>query len=190
MEPPAAETGAMLWRRLDAPGHDACRLERRAAGWQLRGAAALRLGAEAAGFGYFVACDSAWRTIGAHVSGFIGQRPVRLSIRRHGACWRLNGAILPALQRLLDIDLGFSPSTNLLHLRRLALTVGAAAELTVAWLDVEAGTLSELPQRYERRGETTYWYESPSIGYAALLEVAPDGFVRSYPGLWESVSLP
>jgi hypothetical protein len=30
-----------------------------------------------------------------------------------------------------------------------------------------------------------YWYEAPTVGYADLLEVAPTGFIHSYPGLWE-----
>ena len=50
------------------------------------------------------------------------------------------------------------------------------------------GVLQALPQRYERRSATTYWYESPTAGYAELLELAPSGFVRRYPGLWEAVA--
>jgi hypothetical protein len=34
----------------------------------------------------------------------------------------------------LDIDLGFSPSTNLLPIRRLTLAVGEAATVRAAWL--------------------------------------------------------
>lgn len=74
----------------------------------------------------------------------------------------------------------------MLALRRLALAVGQAADAPAAWLDVESGTLEHLPQRYERRSRTTYWYEAPSVGYAGLLEVAPSGFVRTYPGLCEA----
>ena len=38
----------------------------------------------------------------------------------------------------------------------------------------------------ERRSQTTYWYEASRFGYAALLEVAPTGFVQIYPDLWEA----
>jgi hypothetical protein len=48
--------------------------------------------------------------------------------------------------------------------------------------------LKPLPQRYERRSETAYWYEAPTVRYAALLEVTSAGFVRLYPGLWEAES--
>jgi hypothetical protein len=86
----------------------------------------------------------------------------------------------------VDLDLGFTPATNLLQLGRLALTEGQAADAPVAWLDVSAGTLEVLSQRYERRSATTYWYEAPGFGYAGLLEVAPTGFITRYPGLWEA----
>jgi hypothetical protein len=41
---------------------------------------------------------------------------------------------------------------------------------------------------YERRSETSYWYEAPTVPYQASLEIAPNGFVRSYPGLWRLVA--
>jgi uncharacterized protein len=53
---------------------------------------------------------------------------------------------------------------------------------------VAEGTIEVLPQRYERRAEATYWYEAPSVRYAALLEATPIGFIRRYPGLWETES--
>ncbi len=57
----------------------------------------------------------------------------------------------------------------------------------MAWIDAPDGALQPLPQRYERRSEHTYWYESPTSGYTALLEMGPAGFIRRYPGLWEAL---
>lgn len=85
-----------------------------------------------------------------------------------------------------DLDLGFTPVTNLLPIRRLNLAVGHAADAPAAWFNVSTGTLGLLLQRYERRSEATYWYEAPSVGYAALLEGAPTGLVHHYPALWEA----
>lgn len=93
---------------------------------------------------------------------------------------------MPALGHCLDLDFGFTPATNLLQLRRLALQPGQAADAPAAWLDVATGTLRRLPQRYERRTEYSYWYEAPSVGYAGLLEILPSSFIRRYPGLWEA----
>jgi hypothetical protein len=177
---------SVLWRRLDTPGHDACRLVQGDAGWRIEGTAVFRHESVPAQLAYLVACDRAWSTASGHVRGWLGSHPVEFTIARTPAgVWTLNGAGVPGLERYVDLDLGFTPATNLLQLRRLALGDGQAAEAPVAWLDVAAGTLTVLPQRYERRGAATYWYEAPSVPYTGLLEVSSIGFIRQYPGLWE-----
>jgi len=72
---------------------------------------------------------------------------------------------------------------RLLQIRRVALQVGQTADIPVAWLDVTAGVLDRLQQRYERRTEELYWYEAPQFDYFALLEVSVVGFVERYPNL-------
>ncbi|HVE78211.1 MAG TPA: putative glycolipid-binding domain-containing protein [Gemmatimonadaceae bacterium] len=180
---------SVLWRRLDTPGHDCCRLEERDDGWRLEGTAVFRHEATPARLTYVVACDRAWRTVRGDVRGWLGARAIELTIARaKGGPWTLDGAAVPGLESYVDLDLDFTPATNLLQLRRIALADGQAADVPVAWLDVSVGTLTALPQRYERRSESTYWYESPSAGYEGLLEVDATGFIRRYPGLWESES--
>jgi hypothetical protein len=177
---------SILWRRLDSPGHDACRLEPHGSGWQVEGAAVFQLGGRPARLSYAAACDVSWRALSGHVRGWIGDRTVDLSIERStGGTWTLDGEFMPGLRDCMDLDFGFSPSTNLLQLRRLALDIGQGANAPTAWLDVSTGTLDVLVQRYERRSETTYWYEAPRFNYAEMLEVDNNGFVRKYPGLWE-----
>ena len=116
--------------------------------------------------------------------GWLGDRQVSLRIRRTADGWEMNGRVAPGLEECLDLDFGFTPATNLFQLRRIALVRGQAADVPVAWLDVSAATLDLLHQRYERRTDTAYWYEAPRFGYAGLLEVEPEGFVRVYPELW------
>lgn len=178
---------SILWRRLDTPGHDACRLEGSDAGWTLDGTAVFREDGVPARLTYRVACDLAWRTREGQVHGWLGEQSVEFHIARTaGGVWTLNGAVVSGLGDCVDLDLAFTPATNLLPLRRLALAEGQAADAPAAWLNVSAGTLEVLPQRYERRAEAAYWYEAPSGDYAALLEVTPTGFIRRYPGLWEA----
>ena len=100
----------------------------------------------------------------------------------------MNGEIVSGLGDCIDLDFGFTPATNLLQLRRLSLVQGQAVNNPVAWLDVFAGTLEILNQRYERRTEAAYWYEGAKFEYTAMLEVTPAGFIHSYPGLWEAES--
>jgi hypothetical protein len=181
---------SMLWRRIDSPGHDACRLARHDAGWTLEGTAVFGLGGVPARLTYTATCDASWRAQRGHVSGWIGERSVESVLERAATgTWTLDGADLPGSGHCLDLDFGFTPSTNLLQLRRLALAEGQGADAPAAWLDVSTGVLAILVQRYERRSDTTYWYEAPRFGYAELLEVDSVGFVRRYPGLWQAETL-
>ena len=178
---------SILWRRIDTPGHDTCRLEERAQGWFLEGVAVFRHEGLPAQLAYAVACDREWRAQQGHVKGWLGGHSVHFTISRAPeGTWMLNGAAISGLEACLDLDFGFTPATNVSQLRRLNLAPGEAGDAPAAWLDVSAGTLDLLSQRYERRSEWSYWYEAPRFGYAAVLEVTPTGFVRNYPGLWEA----
>jgi hypothetical protein len=174
-----------LWRRLDMPGHDACRLEQIRGGWRLSGCAVFGENGVPAALAYCVEYDEAWATRRGGVRGFAGGRAVDVAIAREDGGWTLNGSSVPGLEHLVDLDFGFTPATNLPQVRRIPAERGASVELPAAWLD-EAWTLSELAQRYERRDAGSIWYESPTAGYAGLLELAPSGLVRRYPGLWEA----
>jgi hypothetical protein len=180
-------TRLALWRRLDAPGHDAVRVERVGTDWVLAGTAVFGADGIPARLDYRVTCDAAWRTERGEVRGWIGDRFVEHQVARSpDRGWTLDGAVASGLDDCLDLDLGFTPATNLLQLRRAALATGQSADVPVAWLDPSARTvaLERVEQRYERRSATTYWYESPRFGYAALLETRADDVVRVYPGLW------
>jgi hypothetical protein len=92
--------------------------------------------------------------------------------------------VQPGVAGLADLDLGFTPATNLQQLRRVGLAVGEDAALEVAWLDAGATELVALPQRYRRLDRLRYDYAAPSVDYAAVLTLAASGFVADYPGLW------
>ena len=182
---------SILWKRLDTPGHDACIISRNDTGWKLCGSAVFRHDRHPAQLSYEVVCDTAWRTLYGNVQGWLGERPVSFCIARtETQAWKLNEQDVQHLEPCIDLDLGFTPATNLLPLRRLNLAEGQGAYAPAAWLNVSTSTLTLLPQRYERRSETTYWYEALTANYADLLTVDQTGFVVRYPGLWEVVSNP
>lgn len=179
---------SILWRRLDTPGHDTCRLEELEDGWQLSGAAIFRYeDGRAAQLDYRLRCDARWRSQRGEVTGWIGDELITVIIERDERVgWLYCGAAARGLEHCVDLDFGFTPATNLAQVRRLALGVGAAAEAPVAWVDLEGDRLRELKQRYERRSEAELWYTAPRFGYAELLTIRPDGFVTRYPRLWEA----
>lgn len=173
-----------LWRRLDTPGHDAARLIREGDGYRLGGCAAFRHESGPACIHYSVVVDSAWRTMRGRVRGFVADRTIDHRICREQDAWYFDGVLAEGLEHLWDLDYGFTPATNLLQLRRAAPAPGEAVDLPVVWFDVDAATLSVLPQRYECCSEATYRYRAPTVPYEGLLETAPNGFAKSYPGLW------
>jgi hypothetical protein len=179
-------TGVIVWRRLDLPGHEMGRLERRDDGWQLSGTAVFSHERRPCKLDYLVTCDPGWRTTSAHVTGLIGDREVdlRVSVDRDRK-WYLDGTECRAVAGCLDIDLGFSPSTNLLPIRRLALAPGEEAEVRAAWLPFPSLAFELLPQVYRRVDNTTYRYESRGGVFVRMLEVNAVGFVTSYPDLWQ-----
>jgi hypothetical protein len=177
-----------LWARLDTPGYDACRLARSAGGWALNGTAVFARQSVPTCLNYVVICDDRWRTIEGNVSGWSGARVINALFTRHsGASWTLNGERSDLVDDCVDLDFGFTPATNVLQIRRLALNVGERVDLTVAWWDV-GEQLQKLPQSYERLTRDTYRYTAPTVGYEAVLEVNAHGFVRRYPRLWEEVN--
>jgi uncharacterized protein len=180
-------TAFAAWRRLDRPGADAALLRPNAGGWLLQGAAAFEHELGPATVAYQVEVDARWETRRGTVSGFVGDNAVRREILRDQGGWRVDGRRVEGLKHLVDLDFGFTPATNVLQLMRMSLPPGEKAEIPVAWFDLDSVALTELPQSYERRGDA-YWYEAPTVPYRALLEIAPNGFVRSYPGLWRLVA--
>jgi hypothetical protein len=183
---------ALLWRSLDQTGHEACRLVSEDSGWHLTGTAVFAGDGQPCRLDYHVVCDSSWRTRSGRVSGWVGGSTVEVALavdpdRR----WRINQAERPELAGCIDLDLNFSPSTNLIPIRRLNLAVGMQAELTAAWLRFPSFTLEPLPQRYRRLDSSTYRYESvgPAGLFVADLQVSPEGFVTHYPGLWQAEAM-
>jgi hypothetical protein len=177
---------SILWRRLDIPGHEIGRLRPRNDGWELSGTAVFAHECGPCRLDYSVAVGAGWRTTSARVAGIAGDREIDLDILVDAEQrWRLNGAECPAVAGCVDIDLGFSPSTNLLPIRRLSLATGEDAAVEAAWLPFPSLVFEVLPQVYRRQGETQYRYESRDGAFVRLLDVDAVGFVTSYPGLWQ-----
>jgi len=176
----------ILWRGLYMAGHEASRFFSMDTNWHLEGTAVFLHNHEPCRLTYVVVCDERWNTLNGSVSGWLGDATVKIEIKvdaDHG--WQLNGSARPAVMGCIDLDLNFSPSTNLLPMRRLNLSIGQEAEVEAAWLRFPSFELERLSQLYRRTGELTYRYES-STGFVADLEVNALGFVTKYPGIWQA----
>lgn len=176
---------AILWRRLDQPGHDSARLTEAATGPIIEGTALFNHSGQPCRLEYRVVCDTEWRTMAARVAGWLGPRAVQTDVAVTASReWTLNGRHCADVRGCDDIDLSFSPATNLLPIRRLRPAIGAPVEVRAAWLAFPELELQPLDQIYERLGESKYRYTSHGGDFTAILEANAAGFVAYYPGLW------
>lgn len=178
--------GAVLWRRLDRPGHESARLSFQQSRWHLAGTAVFAHDREPCRLDYLVVCDAGWRTVSGTVAGWIGDRTIEVELHVDSARrWRLNGTERPEVAGCIDLDLNFSPSTNLLPIRRLDLAVGQGAEVRAAWLRFPSFSLEPLDQLYRRTDVATYRYESAGGRFVTDIEVNAAGLVTRYPSVWQ-----
>ncbi len=179
------ENTALLWRRIDQPGHEAVRLAYEARSWHLNGVAVFAHDGQPCQLDYAIACDGQWKTTGARVTGWVGDQHIEIEVSVDSAGrWFVNGTERREVEGCIDLDLNFSPSTNLLPIRRLGLAVGDQAPVRVAWLRFPGFALEPLDQTYRRTGARAYLYESAGGSFVAELQVNEDGLVTDYSGLW------
>jgi hypothetical protein len=180
-------TQTILWRRLDTPGHEAGRFFRHDSSWHLAGTAVFAHHAHPCRLDYIVVCNVAWQTVSATVQGWVGDQTIAVEVSVDATRrWWLNGRECPTVAGSTDIDLNFSPSTNLLPIRRLGLAIGQEAQVQAAWLRFPSFTLEPLDQRYRRLDAVTYRYESAGGTFTTDLRVNAAGLVTLYPHGWQA----
>lgn len=169
----------IVWRREDAATFETCVVHfgRREA----EGVVAGMIGAEPIALRWRVGWDEAWRTRRAQVERLdLRGAEVVLAADPAGTWFDGAGRHLIALDGCLDVDVGVTPFTNTLALRRLALPVGGVAAITVAYVTVPALTIAPAAQRYTRLAADRYRYEGLFRGFTGELLVDADDVVRTY----------
>jgi uncharacterized protein len=178
---------SILWRGIVLPGHEACRLFSQESHWHLEGTAVFSHDQQPCRLNYHVICNTTWQTLSANVVGWLGDTIIDIYIKTDAnGYWWLNEVDQPDVIGCTDIDLNFSPSTNLLPIRRLNLAIGQSADVKAAWLRFPTFKLELFPQQYRRLNEKTYRYESAGGQFVAELKVNGVGFVLDYPGIWQA----
>ena len=174
------------WRALDRDGEDKCRLVRHENdGWMLIGHARFRDARGWAAIDYVVRLAPDWRTTSADITGDHAGEAVALRLTRDGAAWRMNDVPQPQVTGAEDIDLGFTPATNLMPLRRLP-EVGRL-QTRAAWLRLPGPKLDLLTQSYTRERGGLVHYIAQETAFETHLQTDAHGFVTLYPGLWDAL---
>jgi hypothetical protein len=173
-------TRRVAWMRDDeTPAAELCTLGVRDTGLSLVGTI---VGAEAGAplrVEYRVLTDQAGLTTAVHVRDLRGfqQRTLTLDRSSKGA-WSVDGKAVRKLKGATDVDLGLSPSTNTLPIRRLHIAVGTSATIKAAWVRFPELTVELAAQTYTRLDPDTYRYASGT--FEGELTVDDDGLVIDY----------
>ena len=173
------------WCRIDLPGEDEATLVATPEGHLLSGRARFRDEPGDVDLSYAVILSDDWKTREARIDGTTATGPIsmRITAEAQGG-WSVDGAAVQRVKGSVDLDLGFSPSTNLISVRRLNLRVGQHAEVIAAWIPYPEFRLEPLRQLYHRVSATAYAYECPALCFRTQLTVDPDGCVTAYPPIW------
>ena len=206
MPEPAAEPNrpvrTVLWQRIDSPGSEWCALERTPDGWRVQGIVLAEVATAPVLVHYAIALASDWSTRAVEIvmrsGNAIKPEELRLTVapeqrwqieREPSQDESLPQDDLMALHGLTDVDLGFSPVTNTLPIRRLDPAIGEAVAVTAAWVRFPELTIEPLPQTYTRLAERRYRYESAGGAFVTEIEVDDLGLVTTYEGGWRRIAV-
>jgi hypothetical protein len=182
-------TRRVSWRRTDEVRADEhCTIAVRDAGLSLIGTILGAEGGLPVRIEYRVLADGAGgATSAVHVRDIRGFAQRQLALARDAkGNWTVNGMPNRTLKGCIDVDLGCSPSTNTLPIRRLRLAIGGSTTIKAAWVRFPELVVEKSAQTYARLDEFTYRYSSDT--YEAELVVDDEGVVAQY-GPWERTGL-
>jgi hypothetical protein len=182
------------WQDWEGHGLEHCICRENAEGMILEGVVAgTRHGAY--GGHYFVRTDTDFRTREVRV-GYVGGPCLHVESDGNGN-WRdvIGNRSLPALDGCIDVDIGFTPATNTLPIKRLKLKAEESRDITVAYvplLDQIEGDF--LPQRARQRytcltPDLRYRYEGLFRAFTAELEIDEAGLVLDYPDTFRRIAI-
>jgi uncharacterized protein len=175
-----------LWRWLQGTGLERFEFLRAGDEWLFRGTVLTMAHNAPAEARYEIACDRSFRTTRAKVSISDSAGERALQIVAESGRWYENGRENQAVSGAIDIDLGWSPSTNTLPIRRLGLESGqTSGEFHAAWVRFPDLTLQPLPQEYVRLADRQYRYSSRGGAFTANLLVDGNGLVLDYERFWQ-----
>lgn len=169
----------MLWHDRRSLGSEHCSLTAEPGGHRFDGVIATKSEKSPLLVEYTIRVDAAWRTrrVEVKVNGGGGKDTLILLADGYGGWWR-EAHRLSELEGCLDVDLGLTPSTNTLPIRRLLLQPGQSRSIETAWVKFPDLSIARATQTYERVDAYGYIYRAGR--FESDLEVDDDGLVVRY----------
>ncbi|HEX6925051.1 MAG TPA: putative glycolipid-binding domain-containing protein [Longimicrobiaceae bacterium] len=186
---PTETLADVLWRRLDRPSFEHCRVLRADPLISVQGCVLTVAEGTPLRVDYLVVCSPEWITHTANVHLTHGREHRVMELRRgDSGVWVRDGQEVPEMEGLIDIDLALTPATNTLPIRRLGLNLGEEAKVEAVWVEFPSLSLQRLAQQYTRTAQQRYLYQSRDGAFHADLDVDAEGVVVRYGNIWERVA--
>lgn len=173
-------TRRVAWRRSDElPSDELCTMTVRDGGLSLVGTVLGAEGGVPVRTEYRILTDGTGLTTAAHVRHYRGFEQRTLTLARDAkGNWTIDGAPARELKGCTDVDLGCSPATNTLPIRRLRIANGATQAIRAAWIRFPELAVVRAEQSYSRLDEFTYRYASGA--FQGELTVDDQDLVTAY----------
>src|SRR5262249_43176813 len=130
---------SVVWRRiLDERSFEECAVSTVGDGFAISGRIIAAEGDQPLSATYDIRCDRSWSAQAVAIEQTLSGRSRRLQLERADKGWLVDGRRDAELDGCAEPDLGLTPSTNALAIRKLELGVGQSAEITCAWVKFPA----------------------------------------------------
>jgi len=179
----------ILWRSASLASSEYASLSSRDNGYRLDGLTVMPLEDRPCHIEYTVAVDAAWspNVVTATITTPTQIRTHHLERKANGQ-WRLDGQEAGYLDGCTDVDLGWTPATNTVPIRRLDLAIGDTETISAAWIRFPELDVVVSRQRYTRLADDCWRYQSGEYDFALTTDVAT-GLVLAYgDDLWRAVA--
>jgi hypothetical protein len=173
----------LVWRLRDELSLEYFSLGRSESGWFLAGTVVGAADDKPMLARYRIECGANWETRSVDVTLSLAgsERALRLTVDSERR-WFADGRELEALRGCIDVDLGVTPATNTLPIRRLGLKSGDSTTIEAAWVLFPGLDVVRATQGYTRSAESQYIYGGSQRSY--VLDVDDLGLVRNYDQFW------
>jgi hypothetical protein len=179
-------TRSVMWHGVDPFSTEILHLRGIDRTWEMRGVVLIDLPQGATEIRYTLSADDRWRSRRVHVE-MLGAHTGSMTLIGDGeGAWHRSDARIAKVDGCVDLDLGVTPATNTLPIRRLDAAVGDTITTRVAWVRFPELTIEPDEQTYERLADRRWLFRSDD--FVAELDVDEDGLVVRYGDLWTRVA--
>jgi uncharacterized protein len=180
---------SVLWHCARLASSDYASLRRVGDRFHLQGVAVLPLGDAPCRIDYHVLVDRAWLPLSTEATITTPEGVQVMALVSDGAGrWTFNGEPVATLNGCRDLDLGWTPATNTIPIRRLDLQVGEQATIAAGWIRFPELDVVRSDQQYERLAADHWRYRSGPYDFELVTDPA-SGLVLTYgEDLWRAVA--